>query len=93
MLYSKNRITNIERVRQFPAPNRRHNTPRKLANLSWIIAGRRRSNENRSGPNINLGNIAPDDVIPLETLRCGLRADTFATFAPKAEGLPLSIPV
>jgi phosphosulfolactate synthase len=45
------------------------------------------------GPNINLGNIAPDDVIPLETLRCGLRADTFVTVAPKAEGLPLSIPV
>ena len=43
------------------------------------------------GPNINLGNIAPADVIPLETLRCGLRADTFAAFAPKAEGLPLSI--
>jgi phosphosulfolactate synthase len=37
------------------------------------------------GPNINLGNIAPDDVIPLETLRCGLRGDTFATFAPKTE--------
>ena len=45
------------------------------------------------GSNINLGNIAPDDVIPLETLRCGLRADTFATFAPKAEGLPLLNPV
>src|SRR5262249_39809046 len=44
------------------------------------------------GPNINLGNIEPDDVIPLETLRCGLRADTFATFAAKAEGLPFSIP-
>jgi len=44
------------------------------------------------GPNINLGNIDPCDVIPLETLRCGLRADTFATFAPKAEGLALSIP-
>ena len=38
---------------------------------------------NSFGPNINLGNIQPGDVIPLETLRCGLRADTFATFAPK----------
>jgi phosphosulfolactate synthase len=28
------------------------------------------------GPEVNLGNIAPDDVIPLETLRLGLRADT-----------------
>jgi phosphosulfolactate synthase len=42
------------------------------------------------GPNVNLGNIAPDDVIPLETLRFGLRGDTFATFAPKTEGLPLN---
>ena len=28
------------------------------------------------GPEVNLGNIAPDDVLPLETLRLGLRADT-----------------
>ena len=28
------------------------------------------------GPHVNLGNIATDDVIPLETLRLGLRADT-----------------
>jgi phosphosulfolactate synthase len=28
------------------------------------------------GPEVNLGNIAPDEVIPLETLRLGLRADT-----------------
>ncbi len=29
------------------------------------------------GHNVNLGNIAPDEVIPLETLRLGLRGDTF----------------
>jgi phosphosulfolactate synthase len=28
------------------------------------------------GPAVNLGNISPDEVIPLETLRRGLRADT-----------------
>jgi phosphosulfolactate synthase len=28
------------------------------------------------GPEVNLGNIPPDEVIPLETLRLGLRADT-----------------
>jgi phosphosulfolactate synthase len=28
------------------------------------------------GPGVNLGNIAPDEVIPLETLRRGLRGDT-----------------
>ena len=30
------------------------------------------------GPNVNLGNIPPGDVISLETLRVGLRADTLA---------------
>ncbi len=28
------------------------------------------------GPEVNLGNIAPEEVIPLETLRLGLRGDT-----------------
>jgi phosphosulfolactate synthase len=28
------------------------------------------------GAEVNLGNIPPDEVIPLETLRLGLRADT-----------------
>lgn len=32
------------------------------------------------GSNVNLGNIAPEEVIPLETLRLGLRGDTFAQF-------------
>ncbi|MEL6253833.1 MAG: phosphosulfolactate synthase [Bacteroidota bacterium] len=32
------------------------------------------------GTNVNLGNIAPIDAIPLETLRLGLRGDTFHTF-------------
>lgn len=35
------------------------------------------------GANVNLGNIGFDDVIPLETLRLGLRGDTFFTFLPK----------
>jgi len=30
----------------------------------------------RFGPAVNLGNIPPDEVIPLETLRLGLRGDT-----------------
>jgi phosphosulfolactate synthase len=29
------------------------------------------------GPSVNLGNIPPEEVIPLETLRLGLRGDTF----------------
>ena len=32
------------------------------------------------GANVNLGNIAWDEIIPLETLRIGLRGDTFNTF-------------
>jgi len=34
------------------------------------------------GPNVNLGNIAPVEIIPLETLRLGLRGDTFMQFLP-----------
>ncbi|NJL11987.1 MAG: phosphosulfolactate synthase [Microscillaceae bacterium] len=36
------------------------------------------------GPNVNLGNIAANEVIPLETLRLGLRGDTFDFFLNKA---------
>ncbi len=35
------------------------------------------------GSNVNLGNIAPNEVIPLETIRLGLRGDTFSFFLDK----------
>ncbi|MBO6515520.1 MAG: phosphosulfolactate synthase [Bacteroidia bacterium] len=35
------------------------------------------------GANVSLGNIAPNEVIPLETLRIGLRGDTFSFFLDK----------
>ena len=35
------------------------------------------------GANVNLGNIAPSEVISLETIRLGLRGDTFSHFLPK----------
>ena len=35
------------------------------------------------GTNVNLGNIAPHEVIPLETIRLGLRGDTFSHFLDK----------
>ena len=35
------------------------------------------------GANANLGNISFEEVIPLETLRLGLRGDTFLQFLPK----------
>ena len=37
------------------------------------------------GPNVNLGNIAPNIVIPLECLRLGLRGDTFFDALPNQE--------
>ena len=36
------------------------------------------------GPNVNLGNISWDEVIPLETLRIGLRGDTFFDYLKKS---------
>lgn len=36
------------------------------------------------GTNVNLGNIAPNEVIPLETIRLGLRGDTFSHFLDNA---------
>lgn len=35
------------------------------------------------GCNVNLGNIAPAEVIPLEAMRIGLRGDTFSLFLSK----------
>ncbi len=35
------------------------------------------------GPNVNLGNIPPHEVIPLETMRVGLRGDSFSTYLPE----------
>jgi len=35
------------------------------------------------GANVNLGNIAPTEILPLETMRIGLRGDTFHLFLNK----------
>ncbi|MBN9299269.1 MAG: phosphosulfolactate synthase [Filimonas sp.] len=37
------------------------------------------------GCNVNLGNIAPTEIIPLETMRIGLRGDTFELYLDKKE--------
>ena len=37
------------------------------------------------GSNVNLGNIPPKEALPLETLRLGLRGDTFFTFLDEKE--------
>ena len=38
---------------------------------------------NLLGANVNLGNISPTDIIPLETLRLGVRGDTFFNYLPE----------
>ncbi len=40
------------------------------------------------GPEVNLGNIPPDEVIPLETLRLGLRGDTLLEMLPADHPAP-----
>ncbi len=47
----------------------------KKAQQVWFIK--------QFGSNVNLGNIAHNEVIPLETLRIGLRGDTFFDFLPE----------
>jgi len=51
-------------------------TPQKSQQVYFI---------NLFGANVNVGNISVDDVIPLETLRIGLRGDTFFNYLPEGE--------
>ncbi len=41
----------------------------------------------RCGPNVNLGNVKPRDILGLEALRCGLRFETFRHFASQLEAV------
>ena len=41
------------------------------------------------GANVNLGNISPQEIIALETLRLGLRSDTFFQFLDKSLQAPI----
>ncbi|MBS7287360.1 MAG: phosphosulfolactate synthase [Candidatus Freyarchaeota archaeon] len=54
-------------IKEIPATSTMWEAPLKSQQV-WLIR--------RFGSNVNLGNIPPDDVIPLETLRLGLRGDT-----------------
>ncbi len=60
-------------VRQVPQEKIIWETPKKPQQV-WFI--------DLLGANVNLGNIGHEDVIPLETLRCGLRGDTFFNYLP-----------
>jgi len=57
----------------------------KIENVLWEapIKSQQAWFINLLGGNVNLGNIAPNEVISLETLRRGLRGDTFFQFLPK----------
>lgn len=50
----------------FEAPNK--------SQQAWLLR--------RFGPEVNLGNVAPDEVLGLEALRLGLRADTLPSLLP-----------
>src|SRR6186997_3643597 len=56
-----------EIVHEIPVSNLIFEAPSK-SSQAWFVK--------HLGPNVNLGNIPPDEVIPLETLRLGLRGDT-----------------
>jgi phosphosulfolactate synthase len=58
----------------FEAPTR--------ASQAWFVR--------QFGPEVNLGNIPPDEVIPLETLRLGLRADTLREVLLREREAPLA---
>ena len=48
----------------------------RAAQQAWFVR--------RFGPDVNLGNVAPDDVLSVETLRLGLRSDTAGSTVPAA---------
>lgn len=63
-----------EIVQQIPVESIIWETPLKTQQV-WFIK--------KFGANVNLGNIASNEVIALETLRLGLRGDTFFSYLPE----------
>jgi phosphosulfolactate synthase len=72
-----------EIVHEIPVESLIFEAPSK-SSQAWFIR--------QFGPSVNLGNIAPDEVIPLETLRLGLRGDTLREVLLHGEthGSPMS---
>jgi phosphosulfolactate synthase len=62
-----------EIVHEIPLDSLLFEAPTK-ASQAWFVK--------QFGPGVNLGNIPPEEVIPLETLRRGLRADTLKEVLP-----------
>ncbi len=68
----------IDEIAHAVPPNRiLFEAPRKEQQV-WFVR--------RFGPNVNLGNIVPEDVVSLETIRLGLRSDTAGAGAVAATG-------
>lgn len=64
--------------------------------LSHVIWEAPRKNQQEElilsyGPNVNLGNIPPSDILALEALRIGLRGDTLRAAIQAGTGAPLPI--
>ncbi len=76
-IYDANGKANFELIseisKQLPLDSILWEAPQK-SQQAWFIK--------HFGANVNLGNIAPAEIIPLETLRLGLRGDTFMQFLP-----------
>ena len=76
-IYDKHGEANFELIseisKHLPLDNILWEAPQKSQQV-WFIK--------HFGANVNLGNIAPAEIIPLETLRLGLRGDTFMHFLP-----------
>ena len=68
-----------EIVHEVPVADLIFEAPMK-ASQAWFVK--------HFGPNVNLGNIPPDEVIPLETLRLGLRGDTLKEVLLRDEPAP-----
>jgi phosphosulfolactate synthase len=68
-----------EIVHEVPLDNLLFEAPQK-DQQAWFIR--------HLGPEVNLGNIPPEEVIPLETLRLGLRSDTMADLLLKDLPVP-----
>src|SRR3954465_2811822 len=68
-----------EIVHEIPVGELIFEAPSK-ASQAWFVK--------QFGPNVNLGNIPPDEVIPLETLRLGLRGDTLKEVLLGADAAP-----
>ena len=57
----------------------------RAAQQAWLVR--------RFGPAVNLGNVAPAELLAVESLRLGLRADTFGLGQPTLEGAGAESPV